>query len=757
MAKSQEDFFRELLADFKVEASEHQEAITKGMLQLEKQPSKSDYQLIVETTFRELHSLKGASRAVNQTDIEKLCQSMEGVFHQLKDGKASLTPQLFELLFKGVDVLNGLLSVDGPNANPNSGSNLSQLIKAIDYQLIASKIEQPAFVVEQPAFVVEQPALVIEQAAFVVEPPVYVVEQPAFVVENSSPLVIEPEIYKEIEQVPITLSVNEPVAVDLYQPRETVRIATSKLNRLLMQAEEFNTAKATLSYLTQEIQRINHPGLLVLQRDLDRFNHSVGRMVDDMLFDIKSTLLFPFSSLTDIVPKIARDLGKEFGKQINISIKGAETEIDRRILEELKDPLIHLIRNCIDHGIEKPEIRLKNGKSAAGLLEIVILQESGRKVEVILQDDGMGINRERLKESALKNSIVTREALALMSDKELLSLIFRSGISTSPMITDLSGRGLGMAIVAGKVDGLGGSITVESVSGKGTKFVISLPLTLSTFRGIVVKVCNQSFVVPTTAVERAIRINTKEIKYVESKPFLFYNGENIALVNLADALQVSGQRNKQTAFNQLSVLIISLGYRKIGCAVDEVLGEQEGIVKDLGPQLVHVRNIAGATVLGNGQVIPILYIPDLIDSAINAQSTTNTFEQDNGKEESIQAQQRILIAEDSITSRALLRNILESSGYFVKTAIDGLEAFQILQSDQFDLVVSDVEMPGMNGFELTAKIKSDSRFGQIPVILVTSLSSDFDKQRGLEAGANAYIIKSNFEQSNLVETIQRLI
>ena len=282
-------------------------------------------------------------------------------------------------------------------------------------------------------------------------------------------------------------------------------------------------------------------------------------------------------------------------------------------------------------------------------------------------------------------------------------------------------------------------------------------MTLSTFRGIVVKVCNQSFVVPTIAVERAIRINTKEIRYVESKPFLSYNGANIALVNLADALQVSGQRNKQTAFNQLSVLIISLGYRKIGCAVEEVLGEQEGIVKDLGPQLVHVRNIAGATVLGNGQVIPILNIPDLIDSAINAQSTTNTFEQDNGKEESSQVQQRILIAEDSITSRALLRNILESSGYFVKTAIDGLEAFQILQSDQFDLVVSDVEMPGMNGFELTAKIKSDSRFGQIPVILVTSLSSDFDKQRGLEAGANAYIIKSNFEQSNLVETIKRLI
>ena len=722
MAKSQEDFFRELLADFKIEAAEHQEAIVKGMLQLEKQPSVADYQLIVETTFREFHSLKGAARAVNQNNIEKLCQSLEGVFHQLKDGKAALNPQLTELLFHGVDVLNGFLSADHPEQEMNKDGNLAQLLKAIDNQLLASRIVIPSIVVQE-----------------------------------TSPFATVHEIPANVEQKQPNLPLNEPAIVEPLPQKETVRIATAKLNRLLVQAEEFITAKATLAYLIQEIHLISHPQIQVIQRDLDRFNHSFTRMADEMLFDIKSTLLFPFSSLTDIVPRIVRDLGKEFGKEIILKVIGAETEIDRRILEEMKDPLIHLIRNCIDHGIEKPDVRIKNGKAASGTIEINITQESGRKVELVIRDDGVGINRARLKESAIKNSILSLEALEQISDKEVLSLVFRSGISTSPIITDLSGRGLGMAIVASKVDGLGGLISIESVSGIGTKFVISLPLTLSTFRGIVVKVCNQIFVMPTSAVERALRIKSNIIKYVESKPFLYDNGSNIALVNLADALQISGQRQKQNAENHISVLIVTMGYRKIGFCVDEVIGEQEGIVKDLGPQLVHVRNIAGATVLGNGQVIPILNVPDLIESAIYTQSTTNIFEQNSEASASIVSQQRILIAEDSITSRALLRNILETAGYAVKTSVDGLEAFQYLQSDQFDLIVSDVEMPGMNGFELTAKIKNDARFSHLPVVLVTSLSSDYDKQRGLEAGANAYIIKSNFEQSNLVETIQRLI
>ena len=344
-----------------------------------------------------------------------------------------------------------------------------------------------------------------------------------------------------------------------------------------------------------------------------------------------------------------------------------------------------------------------------------------------------------------------------MNDQEILNLIFRSGVTTSPMITDLSGRGLGMAIVAAKVEGLGGSITVESESGQGTSFVISLPLSLSTFRGVVVRVFSQLFVVPTSAIERVMRINTRDIMYAESKPFLSLNGENIALIKLADTLSLTERRQRQSNESNFPVLIVTMAHRKIGFLVDEVLAEQEGVVKDLGPQLVHVRNLAGATVLGSGQVIPILHVPELIESVLGMHQTPGTLHQAAEPDDSTEKQIKILVAEDSITSRMLLRNILETAGFQVKTAVDGLEAFQILQNDSFDLIVSDIEMPGMNGFELTSKIRMDARFAAIPVVLVTALSSDWDRQRGLEAGANAYIVKSNFEQSNLVETIQRLI
>lgn len=723
MAKSQDDFLRELLADFKIEAAEHQQVIAECMLLLEKQPQPGEYQKIIETTFREFHSLKGAARAVNQSEVERLCQAMEGVFHQLKEGRAILTPPLFDLLFNGVDVLNTMLSGSAQGNRGNQGNNLVQLLKAIENQMNVIESDQ-----QSPS------------------------GEHAFTLHEIETPVSNAEI-----QVSVSSDQPEPFSNEQKIQKETVRIATSKLNGILRQSEEFISARAELDYFLGEMNRLNHPELQMLQRDLGKFNHAFSRMVDELVHDIKSTLLFPFSSLTDIVPMIVRDLGREFGKEIDLTITGAETEIDRRILEEMKDPLIHLIRNCIDHGIEKPDVRVKNGKPARGTIKISILQEAGRKVDFVLCDDGAGIDRERLRESALKNSVVTNQNLDQMNDQEILELIFRSGVTTSPIITDLSGRGLGMAIVAAKVDGLGGSITIGSEAGQGTTFVISLPLSLSTFRGVVVRVFNQFFVVPTSAIERVIRISTNDIMYAESKPFLSRNGENIALIRLADTLGLTERRQRQTNESNFPVLIVTMAHRKIGFLVDEVLGEQEGVVKELGPQLIHVRNLAGATVLGSGQVIPILHVPELIDSALNMHLATDTYSQAVEPDDSTEKRIKILVAEDSITSRMLLRNILETAGFQVKTAVDGLEAFQILQNDPFDLVVSDIEMPGMNGFELTSKIRTDARFAAIPVVLVTELSSDWDRQRGLEAGANAYIVKSNFEQSNLVETIQRLI
>ncbi len=723
MAKSQEDFLRELLADFKIEAAEHRQAILEGMLLLEKMPPPEEYKKIIETTFREFHSLKGAARAVNQLEIEKLCQALEGVFHKLKDGNAILTKPLLDLLFKGADALTKLLSDTHQGHGNTQGHNLVQLLKAIDNQLKTNETHQKTSSGDA-----------------------------SFAGRKAESEVSNDNIPEISEIAQADTSTNEHQS-----PKETVRISTTKLNNLLRQSEEFISARVTLAYFLDELNRLNHNEFQVLQRDLTNFNVSFSHMVDELIHDVKSTLLLPFSSLTDIVPMIVHDLSREFGKEIELTITGAEAEIDRRILEEMKDPLIHLIRNSIDHGIEKPDLRVLNGKSPRGSIKINIYQESGRKLELVLSDDGKGIDREKLKVAALKNSVATKQNLDQMSDQEILSLVFSSGVSTSSIITDLSGRGLGMAIVAAKVESLGGFITIQSEAGQGTSFVISLPLTLSTFRGVIVRVFNQYFVVPTSSVEQVMRIKPGDIQYAESKPFISRNRENIALVKLSDTLGVEERQHNSAKELAPPVLIITNAHHKIAFIVDEVLGEQEGIVKDLGPQLLHIHNLSGATVLGNGQVISILHIPELMESALKAKSARSPFEHTDELNDSAKQQLKILVAEDSITSRMLLRNILETAGYLVKIAVDGLEAFQYLQNEHFDLVVSDVEMPGMNGFELTSKIRSDPRLTAIPVVLVTALSSDWDRQRGLEAGANAYIVKSNFEQSNLLEVVERLI
>ncbi|MEI6433381.1 MAG: response regulator [Bacteroidota bacterium] len=739
MDKKQEAFLQELLADFKVEASEHHQSIINGLLELEKVPPAAVSQQLIETTFREIHSLKGAARAVNLIEIERLCQSMENVFHAVKQGSLELASLVFDAIYKAVDTLNVLLAeIDKPEKSV-SANTLSQLMKRLD-SVQRSNTGLPKITFAPPPPLSAEPTVVRQE--LVVSPPT--IKEEISVIENKkndSPVV----------------SLETPASVDVQRAKDTVRISTAKLGKLLLEAEEFISLKSTLSHYIKELNKRNHRDQITLVRDLKRFNRSMSRMIDDLLLDIKTTLLYPFSTLLEIVPKIVRDLGKEFGKEIAVVIQGGEIEIDRRILEELKDPIIHLIRNCIDHGIETKSVRQLCGKNPAGTLSISIRQESGNQIELTIRDDGAGIDREKLIHAAIKMGVITGDSINKMSDHETYGLIFKSGISTSPFITDISGRGLGMAIVADKVSKLGGNIAIDSVQGKGAAFTITLPVTLATFRGILVRASSQMFVIPTSAVDRALRVPKREIRTVESKQYITLNGETIAMVHLGDVLGIAARKIKQDEIISLPMIILSLAQKRIAFIVDEVFGEQEGTVKTLGPQLVHVRNISGAIVLGNGSVIPIVNIQEIMESASRTSGAVLLSDSVLGDENADRRQKTILVAEDSITLRSLLRNIIESVGYKVKTAVDGMEAFQFLSEESFDLVVSDVEMPRMTGFDLTARIRGDKHFTELPVILVTALDSHEDRQRGMESGANAYIVKGSFEQSNLIETIKRLI
>jgi two-component system chemotaxis sensor kinase CheA len=341
----------------------------------------------------------------------------------------------------------------------------------------------------------------------------------------------------------------------------------------------------------------------------------------------------------------------------------------------------------------------------------------------------------------------------MLSDAEAMNLIFHSEVSTSPAVTAISGRGLGMAIVRTQTEKLGGRVSIQSAPHQGTTLRMLLPLTLATFRGVLLAVGDRVFVAPTVNVERVLRIKSGDIHTVENRQVITVQGRAVSLAWMDAVLELpphSGERDEATP---LPVIILHNADQRIAFVVDQVLREEEVLVKPLRRPLLRVRNIAGATVLGSGKTVPILNVSDMMQSARTHGAATSGVAQSKPKAPA----KSILIAEDSITSRMLLKGILEGAGYRVRTAVDGMDAFTALREDRFDLVVSDVEMPRMNGFDLTSRIRADKRLTELPVVLVSALESREERERGIDAGASAYIIKSSFDQSNLLEAVQRLV
>lgn len=722
MTESENDFLQRLLATFRLEAREHVDALYRGIAALERRPEGDERNALVETVFREAHSLKGAARSVNQGAIETACQALESTFAAMKRGEIAESSGLFDNLQLTLKQLSTLVNGTAP----------------------------------PPAREVSQDELDMAAA-----PP--------------------PRPPKPTERATLA---------------HTVRIATERLDSILLQAEEMLATKLLMQQRRQELAALQamtaamhkawsdfNPGQRALQaaeqapmRELldqntvfiKSLNHQlnavakateqdqrmVGRMVDDLLEDMKKALMLPFSTLLELFPRLVRDLAKDRGKEIELSIVGEELEADRRLLEAMKDPLIHLVRNSIDHGIETPEGRLAAGKTRQGKIVIAIQPRSGNRVEIIVSDDGAGIDADLLISTAQRLGLLSPEEAADLDTQAAMELAYLSGVSTSPIITEISGRGLGLAIVREKVEQLSGTIDIRAQPRMGTSFRIQLPLTLATYRGITVRVGDQVFVLPTSHVEQTTRVPRSDIRTVENQPTVHLNGTTHALVRLGDVLQIVQADTGDDAFIQIALL--NANGKHIAFVVDEVLNEQEVLVKSLGKQLSRVRNIAAATILGSGKAVPILNIADLIKSALQLPAGMIAPAPATPDDSSV-PQKRVLVVEDSITARSLIKGILELAGYAVSTAVDGVDGYTQLRGGAFDIVVSDVEMPRMNGFELTAKIREDKKLADVPVILVTALESREDRERGIEVGADAYIVKRSFEQSNLLEVIGRLL
>jgi two-component system chemotaxis sensor kinase CheA len=732
VAGADDEFLKALRATFRIEASEHLQAIGIGLLQLEKITEPAEQLPVIETVFRAAHSLKGAARAVELTDIESVCQSLENLFAAWKRRESTPTQSALDTAHEAVN----------------------RMSEAIGAEMSAAR----SAVATQPS-----------DAQVAPKPPTPPAAGPEPETVRVSVSSLDARLVEAEEMLSAKLSAGQR-AVDLsalaaeFDPwrKEWERVAPQA--RALRRpangaaANGCSSASSLVDFFdwTHDYLRSLETKVITLRRSAEEDHLVVSKLVDDLLENSKKLLMLPLATLGTLLPKVVRDLCRDQGKSAALTLCGEDVQIDKRILEELKDPLIHILRNCVDHGIETPEARRRAGKPSRAAITLVVRAVDGNQVELAVSDDGAGIDVENLKAAAVRRGIIAAEAAERLSDHDALALVFEADLSTSPLITEVSGRGLGLAIVREKTEKLGGRVALDSHRGEGTTLRMTLPLTLATSRGVLVECAQRLFVVPTSQVERVMQFKRADVLTVEGRDTLSLNERAIALVDLADVLQLPPAKGEETSSETTPALVLGTGEQRLAFSVDAVLGEQEVLIRRLAKPLSRVRNIAGATVLGSGEVAPILNVQDLLKSARHVGAARRSDATVAAAAPADESRTKVLVAEDSITSRMLLKGILESAGYNVKTAVDGMEAFTALRSERFDVVVSDVEMPRLNGFDLTARIRGDRALSELPVVLVTALESREDRERGVDVGANAYLVKSSLDQSNLLEALRRL-
>lgn len=773
MTSKNDVFLKKLLVTFRIEADAHLQIMVSGLLTLEKTSPAEQFSL-VEAIFRAAHSLKGAARAVNLTQVEAVCRSLENVFSAVKEKRFIISPESIDLLLQATDTLERLLAIDDSEAGalkPLTGALIRQLDELLSRPL--PKFFTPAAGSGGPAS--PSPSHSAPTEAGMRAPRSSTPSRAATTVRVSADKL--DDVMRQVEELLLPcLSVGHRAEELGYasttlaawkKQRLQVQPILRVVDRELTQNVGENNGSIgehelpkLLKYLDAEQMQMKvlEGQLTRLQRAAEQDQRLLTSLTDCLRQDIKEMQLLPFASLLQILPRFSRELARSQGKNLEMTIQGSELEIDRHILEEMRDPLIHLVRNCIDHGIEPSAVRVGKGKPPNGTITLACSQKDSGTVELLVADDGAGFDLGMVRAAACKLGVISTEDAEHLGEREVAALAFQSGVTTSPIVTDISGRGLGLAIVQEKVEHLGGSVVIKSTPGAGTAFHISLPRTLANFRGLLVHSGEQLFVIPSTSVERVVRVAYQEIRTVENRDTILVDGQPVSLVWLSDVLELPRHSESREATDCATAVVLGSGLLRVAFLVEAIVGEQEVLAKALVRPLIRVRNIAGASVLGSGRMAPVLNPADLLKSAVKRPSPTlaSTRQFRPSKDEKTE-KQSILVVEDSITSRVLLKHILESAGYRVSTAVDGVDGFTTLKTGAFDLVVSDVEMPRMDGFGLTAQIRAEKQFAGLPVVLVTALESREHRERGIDVGANAYIVKSSFDQSNLLEVIRRLI
>ena len=763
-------------------AEEHLQQLEAGLLHLEKQPQDSQR---LDDVLREAHTLKGDSRMLGVNDVETLIHQIESVLGKLKEDSTLLQQGMSDRLYQGLDAIRQLVR-EAVTGEP-SGINTFQVLALLMGSNSSEEIETPT----PPA------ELVLNGRDNDRTEDVREIEERETVEKtNKFATIIDRQTTTDRQRetlLPPHKSMTEVSQSSRRYHIESVRVETRDLDALMTQTGELTVSKIRMVHHLGEIEQIaslwedwsrysnryrlvpkdnsekldqffnrnqdylERLGLLVNQWR-SHLGEDIARLEtisEELESRIRTLRLLPLSTIFNLFPRLVRDLAKQQKKQVELIIEGGDTKADKRILEEMKDPLMHMIRNSIDHGLETPEERERQGKLPTATLRVSGYQ-TGNKIIIEVVDNGRGLDVEKIKKTALERGRWNREEIDKMTPDRIQSLIFIPGFSTRKIVNEISGRGVGLDVVRTNIERLKGTIEIDSIPGQGCTLRVQLPTTLATAPVLIFQVSGYPYALPVDCVKTTLFIQFREIFQIEGRDSYALGDRAVSVVQLAQLLELNEQKTSLSNLEQMPCIIVQVGQELLGLIVDELSDQQDAILKPQSKLLKRVRNVTGATILSTGEVCIVLNPRDLIKSAQKQIAPAIRFPVEI---ESNSTKALILLAEDAIATRTQEKRILETAGYDVITAVDGLDAYNKLRTSHvnIDAVVSDVQMPNLDGLSLAARIRQHPEYNELPIILVTSLASDEDKRRGAEAGANAYLTKGAFNPEALLETLQRLI
>ncbi|EPS9486186.1 hybrid sensor histidine kinase/response regulator [Campylobacter upsaliensis] len=742
---------QEILEDFLVEAFELVEQIDHDLVELESNPE--DLELL-NRIFRVAHTVKGSSSFLNFDVLTKLTHHMEDVLNKARHGELKITPDIMDVVLESIDRMKTLLNSIRDNGNDSAiGMDIGPICARLtaisegDVSAVASVSEEPK--VETKEEVV--PATPEPSA------------EPDVDVNQLSDSEVEAEIerllkvrkaedqarraQKKKSAAPTTPKPATETGGEKKVPAsggggggmdQTIRVEVKRLDHLMNLIGELVLGKNRLLKIYDDVEE-RYEGEKFLE-ELNQVVSQLSIITTDVQLAVMKTRMQPIAKVFNKFPRVVRDLSRELGKQIELEITGEETELDKSIVEEIGDPIMHMIRNSCDHGVEDPATRKANGKPERGVVQLKAYNE-GNHIVVEITDDGKGLDAAGLKMKALEKNLITEKEAEQMTDKEAFALIFKPGFSTAAKVTNVSGRGVGMDVVKTNIEKLNGVIEIDSELGKGSTFKLKIPLTLAIIQSLLVGTQEEFYAIPLASVLETVRVPIDNIYTIEGKNVLRLREEVLSLVRLSD---VFGVKQVLESGDQTYVVIIGVAESKLGIIVDTLVGQEEIVIKSMGDYLQNIQGIAGATIRGDGRVTLIIDVGAMMDMAKEIKVDIKAQLESSVKKPKEQpSDYKVLIVDDSKMDRTLMQKALEPLGISLLEATNGVEALNIVKSGEheIDAMLIDIEMPRMDGYTLAGEIRKYSKYRNLPLIAVTSRTSKTDRLRGVEVGMTEYITK----------------